>query len=245
MLRTALTRSTRALPASTRGLAASVRAKHTLPDLAYDYGALEPSISGQIMELHHTKHHQTYVNGLNTAEDQLAEALHNKDVKSAIALQKAINFNGGGHINHTLFWENLAPKKNGGGELSNGALKDAIDRDFGSLDGLKQKFNAQIAAIQGSGWGWLGYNPQTKKLDIVTTANQDPLLYISDFTMHRSPCSPDRRGRMGARILPAVPERQGRLLQGHLGGDQLQGCRGASPEGPVDAAVPRRLRMRN
>ncbi len=176
MLRTALTRYTRALPASTRGLAASVRAKHTLPDLAYDYGALEPSISGQIMELHHTKHHQTYVNGLNTAEDQLAEALHNKDVKSAIALQKAINFNGGGHINHTLFWENLAPKKNGGGELSNGALKDAIDRDFGSLDGLKQKFNAQIAAIQGSGWGWLGYNPQTKKLDIVTTANQDPLL---------------------------------------------------------------------
>ncbi|SJX66220.1 probable SOD2-superoxide dismutase (Mn) precursor, mitochondrial [Sporisorium reilianum f. sp. reilianum] len=180
MLRTALTRSSGALKAATRPFAAAapsaVRAKHTLPDLSYDYGALEPAISAQIMELHHSKHHQTYVNGLNQAEEQLADALHNKDVKAAIALQKAINFNGGGHINHTLFWQNLAPPKNGGGELAAGALKDAIDRDFGGLDQLKQKFNAQIAAIQGSGWGWLGYNPQTKKLDIVTTANQDPLL---------------------------------------------------------------------
>ncbi|PWY99018.1 putative SOD2-superoxide dismutase precursor, mitochondrial [Testicularia cyperi] len=179
MIRTALTRTaTASLKAtgSARALATGVRAKHTLPDLSYDYGALEPAISAQIMELHHTKHHQTYVNGLNTAEDQLAEALHKQDTKSAIALQKAINFNGGGHINHTLFWENLAPQKQGGGQLEKGALKDAIDRDFGSLDNLKQKFNAQIAAIQGSGWGWLGYNTQTKKLDIVTTANQDPLL---------------------------------------------------------------------
>lgn len=75
-----------------------------------------------------------------------------------------------------MFWQNLAPAKSGGGELSSGLLKEAIDRDFGSLDGLKTKFNAQIAAIQGSGWGWLGYNPSTGKLDIVTTANQDPLL---------------------------------------------------------------------
>ncbi len=179
MLRTTLTRSTGLVAkAGTRTFAApvAIRSKHTLPDLSYDYGALEPAISAQIMELHHTKHHQTYVNGLNTAEDQLAEALHKKDVKSAIALQKAINFNGGGHINHTLFWENLAPQKNGGGELNDGVLKQAIERDFGGLEGLKGKFNAQIAAIQGSGWGWLGYNPQTKKLDIVTTANQDPLL---------------------------------------------------------------------
>lgn len=179
MLRTALARTSgsAAKAGSFRPVASmAVRSKHTLPDLPYDYSALEPAISAQIMELHHSKHHQTYVNGLNTAEDQLSEAIHKKDVKSAIALQKAINFNGGGHINHTLFWENLAPQKNGGGELSSGALKDAIDRDFGGLDGLKGKFNAQIAAIQGSGWGWLGYNPQTKKLDIVTTANQDPLL---------------------------------------------------------------------
>ncbi|SNX82128.1 probable SOD2 - superoxide dismutase (Mn) precursor, mitochondrial [Melanopsichium pennsylvanicum] len=180
MLRIALTRSTlgsAVRSAPNRAFAAStIRAKHTLPDLPYDYSALEPAISAQIMELHHTKHHQTYVNGLNTAEEQLSEALHKKDTKSAIALQKAINFNGGGHINHTLFWENLAPPKQGGGELSNGVLKDAIERDFGGLDALKTKFNAQIAAIQGSGWGWIGYNPTSNKLDIVTTANQDPLL---------------------------------------------------------------------
>lgn len=180
MIRTTLARTSRALKAagSRSAFAApmAVRSKHTLPDLPYDFGALEPSISAKIMELHHGKHHQTYVNGLNQAEESLQEALQKKEVKSAIALQKAINFNGGGHINHTLFWENLAPSKNGGGELSSGPLKDAIDRDFGGLDQLKQKFNGQIAAIQGSGWGWLGYNPQTKKLDIVTTANQDPLL---------------------------------------------------------------------
>ncbi len=115
MLRTALLRTTSTLKAGTRAFAApsAARSKHTLPDLSYDYGALEPAISAQIMELHHTKHHQTYVNGLNAAEEQLSEALHKKDVKSAIALQKAINFNGGGHINHTLFWENLAPPKQG------------------------------------------------------------------------------------------------------------------------------------
>jgi len=81
-----------------------------------------------------------------------------------------------GHVNHSLFWQNLAPSKNGGGELKDGALKDAIDRDFGGLDQLKTKFNAQLAGIQGSGWGWLGLNPATQKLDIITTANQDPLL---------------------------------------------------------------------
>ncbi len=81
-----------------------------------------------------------------------------------------------GHINHTLFWNNLAPAKQGGGELSSGALQSAIEKDFGSLDGLKTKFNASLAGIQGSGWGWLGYDKEAKKLEILTTANQDPLL---------------------------------------------------------------------
>ena len=87
-----------------------------------------------------------------------------------------------GHVNHSLFWQNLAPAKSGGGELSAGPLKDAIERDFGSLDELKSKFNAQLAGIQGSGWGWLGLNPATGKLDIITTANQDPLLCESGET---------------------------------------------------------------
>ncbi|KAL9939154.1 hypothetical protein V8E36_001967 [Tilletia maclaganii] len=186
MLNVALTRaSTRAVAtaaASSRaafaaGTTGAVRSKHTLPDLPYDYGALEPAISAEIMTLHHTKHHQTYVTNLNAAEESLNQAVSKSDVKAVIGLQKAINFNGGGHINHTLFWNNLHPKNQDGGTLhSGGELAKAIERDFGSLDGLKDKFNAQLAGIQGSGWGWLGYNATTGKLDIVATANQDPLL---------------------------------------------------------------------
>ncbi|EIM87027.1 manganese superoxide dismutase [Stereum hirsutum FP-91666 SS1] len=149
----------------------------TLPDLPYAYDGLEPYISRQIMELHHKKHHQTYVNALNAAEQAYAKA---STPKERIALQAALKFNGGGHINHSLFWKNLAPsaveKKGHGGELKAGPLKDAIEAKWGSLDVLKKEFNAATAGIQGSGWGWLGLNPSDKSLAIVTTANQDPLL---------------------------------------------------------------------
>ena len=94
--------------------------------------ALEPHISGQIMELHHKKHHQAYVNGLNAAEESYAKAPSPKD---QIKLQPALKFNGGGHINHTLFWKNLAPESQGGGQLAQGPLKDALVADFGSVDG--------------------------------------------------------------------------------------------------------------
>ncbi|KAL0071211.1 Superoxide dismutase [Mn], mitochondrial [Marasmius tenuissimus] len=153
-----------------RTAAASV---HTLPDLPYAYDALEPHISEEIMKLHHSKHHQTYVNGLNTAEESFAKA---GSVKEKIALQPALKFNGGGHINHSLFWKNLAPASGDGGKLTDGPLREAIERDFGSVEDFKKSFNAKTAAIQGSGWGWLGYNATTKKLEIVTTANQDPLI---------------------------------------------------------------------
>ncbi|KDQ63923.1 hypothetical protein JAAARDRAFT_27590 [Jaapia argillacea MUCL 33604] len=150
---------------------------HTLPDLPYPYDALEPYISRQIMELHHKKHHQTYVNALNSAEQAYAKALTPKE---RIALQAALKFNGGGHINHSLFWKNLAPsasvQKGNGGALKDGPLKQAIEQNFGSLENLIQQFNATTAGIQGSGWGWLGVNPTTKRLEITTTANQDPLL---------------------------------------------------------------------
>uniref|UniRef100_A0A0W0FWV3 Superoxide dismutase n=2 Tax=Moniliophthora roreri TaxID=221103 RepID=A0A0W0FWV3_MONRR len=146
---------------------------HTLPDLPYAYNALEPHISEEIMKLHHQKHHQTYVNGLNAAEESYAKA---PSTKEKIALQAALKFNGGGHINHSLFWKNLAPASGDGGRLADGPLKQAIERDFGSVENFKKSFNAKTAAIQGSGWGWLGYNSTTKKLEIVTTANQDPLL---------------------------------------------------------------------
>lgn len=164
--------SRRAVSMATR---MGVRSKHTLPELPYSYGALEPAISGQIMEVHHAKHHQTYVNALNTFETQLSETLAKGDIKGAISLQRMVTFNGGGHINHSLFWKNLAPSSQGGGQLDSGELRSAIERDFGGVDEMKQKFNAALAGIQGSGWGWLGYNAQNGRLDIVTTANQDPL----------------------------------------------------------------------
>ncbi|KIJ34935.1 hypothetical protein M422DRAFT_31599 [Sphaerobolus stellatus SS14] len=144
---------------------------HTLPELPYAYNALEPYISEEIMRLHHQKHHQTYVNGLNAAEEKYSKT---SDVKQQIALQSALKFNGGGHINHSLFWRNLAPA--GSTNQPSGALKEALEKDFGSVDAFKKAMNEKTAAVQGSGWGWLGYNPSLKKLEIVTTPNQDPLI---------------------------------------------------------------------
>nr|AAT79388.1 Mn-SOD [Spirometra erinaceieuropaei] len=146
--------------------------KHTLPDLPYDFNALEPTISSDIMRVHYEKHHATYVNNLNVAEEQLAEALHKNDVTKVISLQPALRFNGGGHLNHSIFWKNLCP--NGGGEPS-GPLAEAIKRDFGSYENFKARMTVKTVAIQGSGWGWLGLCPVSKRLQIVTCANQDPL----------------------------------------------------------------------
>lgn len=144
----------------------------TLPDLPYDYGALEPAISGDIMKLHHQKHHQTYVTNYNKALEQLDEAINKGDAPTVVKLQSAIKFNGGGHINHSIFWKNLAPIREGGGEPPKGSLGWAIDTHFGSLEALIQKMNADGAALQGSGWVWLGADKLSKHLVIETTANQ-------------------------------------------------------------------------
>ncbi|KAG6374310.1 manganese superoxide dismutase [Boletus reticuloceps] len=152
---------------------------HTLPNLPYSNNALEPYIIGEIMRLHHDKHHKTYIDALNAAENNYARATTPKE---RIALQSAIRFNGGGHINHSLFWKNLTPAPDGthvksnGGILKDGPLKDAIKRDFGSLEDFIKEFNSTTTAIQGSGWGWLAWNPKTKVLEVVTTPNQDPVL---------------------------------------------------------------------
>jgi len=148
------------------------RLKHSLPDLKYDFNALEPYISAEIMQLHYTKHHQTYVNNLNVAEEKIAEAMAKEDVQSIIKLQPALKFNGGGHINHSIFWQNLSP--NGGGEPT-GDLMDSIKENFGSFDKMKKELVASTVAVQGSGWGWLGYNPVSGRLRVATCPNQDPL----------------------------------------------------------------------
>lgn len=152
--------------------ALSTRSKHTLPDLPYDYNALEPTISAEIMKLHHTKHHATYVNNLNVAEEKLAEALHKQDTTAIIQQQNVIKFNGGGHLNHSIFWHNLSPS--GGGEPT-GILLNAIQESFPNVEAMKQKMSLAAVAVQGSGWAWLGYCPESNKIHVATTANQDPL----------------------------------------------------------------------
>ena len=148
--------------------------EETLPELPYGYDELEPVISAEIMELHHKKHHQGYVNKLNEALKNYAKAEQEADLEKMIELQSAIKFNGGGHINHSIFWTNLAPTSKGGGGSPSGDLQKAIDRDFGSFDDFKKKFVAKTGAIQGSGWGWLCYCPGSGKLCICTRQNQDP-----------------------------------------------------------------------
>lgn len=147
--------------------------KIELPKLPYDYNALEPVISAEIMELHHTKHHQAYVNNYNVALEKYEEASLKNDVAKMISLQGALKFNGGGHVNHSIFWTILTNPKNSG--KPEGELAKAIDTTFGSFDAFVETFNKKTAAIQGSGWGWLGMNPETKKIQIATCQNQDPL----------------------------------------------------------------------
>ena len=138
-----------------------------------DYGALEPSISGKIMELHHKNHHQTYVNSYNAASEKLASAT---TPDAQITLQPLINFHGGGHINHSLFWENLAPKSAGGGGEPEGGLKKAIDEAYGGVEQLKKVMNTKLAGIQGSGWAWLVKDTETGDVSVKTYANQDPVV---------------------------------------------------------------------
>lgn len=122
-------------------------------------------ISAETMELHHSKHHNTYVTNLNVAMEKLDAAVSSGDVSGIIGLQGALKFNGGGHVNHTLFWENLSPS--GKGEFpTSGALTKLVEECYGDLDTLKSEMSAATIAIQGSGWGWLGYNPKTGELSL-------------------------------------------------------------------------------
>jgi Fe-Mn family superoxide dismutase len=137
--------------------------KYVLPDLSYDYGALEPNISGRIMELHHDKHHLAYVNGANTALDALAEAREKNDLTMVNKFQKDLAFNLAGHVNHTVFWKNMSPE---GGDKPTGELAAAIDNFFGSFDAFRDHFTASALGIQGSGWSILVWDILGQKLII-------------------------------------------------------------------------------
>jgi Fe-Mn family superoxide dismutase len=152
---------------------------HTLPALPYDFGALEPHIDAQTMEIHHGKHHQAYVTNLNNALDKHPD-LHNKSLDDLVRdvsgvpedIRTAVRNNGGGHWNHSLFWKLMAPSAGG---APTGAVADGISDAFGTFDKFKEQFNAAATGRFGSGWAWLVDNGG--KLEITSTPNQDnPLM---------------------------------------------------------------------
>ena len=134
---------------------------YTLPELPYDYAALEPHISGRIMELHHDRHHAAYVTGANAALEKLQAAREAGDHAAINLHEKNLAFNLGGHINHSIFWKNLSP--NGGGEPE-GDLAEAIKDSFGSFDAFKAQFTAAALGIQGSGWAVLAHDSVSGRL---------------------------------------------------------------------------------
>ena len=136
---------------------------YTLPELDYDYAALEPHISAQIMELHHGKHHQAYVTGANTALEKLAEARESGNFAAINKLEKDLAFHLGGHVNHSVFWKNMSPD---GGGAPEGEVAAAIDEFFGSFDGFQKQFNEAANGIQGSGWSMLVWDTLGKRLNI-------------------------------------------------------------------------------
>ena len=144
-------------------------ATYTLPDLPYDFAALEPHISGKIMELHHDKHHATYVAGANTALEGLAEARESGNLANVNKLEKDLAFNLGGHVNHSIFWTNLSPD---GGDKPTGDLASAIDDEFGSFDKFTAHFTATAMGVQGSGWAVLAWDSIGQRLIIVQFFDQ-------------------------------------------------------------------------
>jgi superoxide dismutase, Fe-Mn family len=136
---------------------------YTLPDLPYDPGALEPHISGRIMELHHDKHHATYVKGANAALEKLEELRGKGDFTTMSMLEKNLAFNVSGHVLHSVFWTNLSP--HGGGEPS-GELASVIDETFTGLPLFRQQMNEAAATIQGSGWALASWEPVAGRIQI-------------------------------------------------------------------------------
>lgn len=138
--------------------------KHTLPPLPYAYDALEPVISEEIMRLHHTKHHQSYVDGLNKAEKKLEDARKSGDFSLVKHWSRELAFHGSGHYLHTIFWSNMSP--NGGGKPSGKLLKE-IEKYFGSYEAFKMQFTEAAKAVEGVGWAILVWSPRARRLEVL------------------------------------------------------------------------------
>lgn len=145
---------------------------HKLPPLPYAYKALEPWIDEKTMRIHHDKHHQSYVDGLNTAEKKLEEARKTGDFGLVKHWERELAFNGAGHYLHTIFWDSMSPK--GGGKPS-GALLQDIERSFGSYDAFKKQFSEAAGKVEGGGWAILVWSPRSRRLEILTAEKHQNL----------------------------------------------------------------------
>jgi superoxide dismutase, Fe-Mn family len=153
----------------------AIRTKVSLPELKYKFEELEPFISADLNTLHYTKHHQTYVNGINTALEQQAAAKEAGDLKKCVDLQQNIKFHGGGYQNHCLYWESLAPQSQGGGKLpdESSAFYKAVIQQYGSFENLIKIANAQLAGVQGSGWVFICKNTNNGAVEVVQRYNHE------------------------------------------------------------------------
>ena len=188
------------------------------------------------MELHHSKHHQTYVTNLNNALKSYSSAISSNDIAGQIALQAAIKFNGGGHINHSLFWENLTPASSAEANPDSApTLMAEISRTWGNLDGFKSAMTKTLLGLQGSGWGWLVRDSQG--LRIVTTKDQDPVvggeipIFGIDMWEHAYYLQVSEMPSVTTHcwltdLVCLVSEWQGGLHREYLECDQLEDCRG-------------------
>lgn len=149
--------------------------KHELPKLPYAYNALEPFIDAQTMEIHYSKHHQGYVNGLNAAEQELAKERENGDYAMIQHWSRQVAFNYGGHFLHSMFWSIMAPHGSGGGGNPTGVLATKINEDFGTFETFKKQFSTAAAKVEGSGWGLMHYRPMDNRLVILQAENQHKL----------------------------------------------------------------------
>lgn len=160
---------------------------YQLPKLSYGYDELEPFIDAQTMEIHHKKHHQSYVDGLNNALEEMAGSFHPQYITSILSdlqsipenSRNKINFFGGGFENHRLFWEVMNPNSDAG---PSGKLADSIDVYFENFEKFKTKFSSASLSVEGSGWCWLVFNQTFNKIEIITTKNQD-----SPWTLNKIP----------------------------------------------------------